>query len=98
LREIAQRYGSLGSLEAVLASAKEAAQGPIMLKYLPTPEGLFGVYPWDPDYADALGEGMPCDAAMIERFRDFPRRFAVDPVTKMPLVDFSLRVDFREFC
>jgi hypothetical protein len=46
--------------------------------------GFVGLLPWDEDYAAAKGEGVACTTALLQRFRDFPSRFIVDPATRMP--------------
>jgi 8-oxo-dGTP pyrophosphatase MutT (NUDIX family) len=84
LREIASHYRQCRSLAGVLASASTAAPASIMLKLLRTSQSLLGLMPWDPAYRDAPGEGTACSAAMAERFREFPARFEMDPLTGAP--------------
>jgi 8-oxo-dGTP pyrophosphatase MutT (NUDIX family) len=69
LLDLAATWREYGSVAALLARAGEREIVPIQPRLADLPEGLFTVYPWDPQYGGLAGEGI-----VLERVPDYLQR------------------------
>lgn len=78
LRELAEERARRRSLAEILRGAEAAAPAAVMLKIRQRDGSTDALLPWDSEYAEAPGDGVPCDASLRQRFSGYPSRLEVD--------------------
>jgi 8-oxo-dGTP pyrophosphatase MutT (NUDIX family) len=84
LQELAALHARHGSLQDLLAACASLRPPTVMMKIVREETGLVALAPWDVDYPDSPGEGVPCDVELRARFATYPSRIIV-PIDRGPV-------------